>query len=72
MALYVDGACRAESCISFPKTGENEVVVLGRCLKDLHAKVSRQLWIRQGVVRAVRLGFGLDAVAGENGGGIGG
>jgi hypothetical protein len=71
LALYVDNVCRVESCLAFPQGGENEIVVLGRCLRDLHAKVARQLWIRQGVVRAVQNGFrsgGVGFVSGSVGG----
>jgi hypothetical protein len=66
LALYVDGDCRIESCVSFPQPAEDEMVVLESCLRDLHANVSRQLWIRQGVVKAVR--NGLQGMLGGNGG----
>jgi hypothetical protein len=46
------------------------MIVLGRCLRDLHAKVSRQLWIRQGVIKAVRNGFEAVSVPGGSGFGV--
>lgn len=46
-----------ESCHAYVELGENEMSVWGRCLRDLHAKVARQLWIKSGVVRAIRSGM---------------
>lgn len=59
-----------ESCHAYVELGENEMSVWGRCLRDLHAKVARQLWIKSGVVRAIRSGmkqFGGGGNANENG-----
>ncbi|QDS75310.1 hypothetical protein FKW77_001508 [Venturia effusa] len=57
LSLVVDGNVRLESCHAYTRVGENDIGVLGRCMRDLHARVARQLWLKLGVEQAVRSGI---------------
>ncbi|KAE9992224.1 hypothetical protein EG327_009722 [Venturia inaequalis] len=57
IVLFVDGKAKLESCRSYHGPADNEVSGSFKCLRDMHERVSRSLWLKLGVEKAVGSGL---------------